>query len=221
MSFLNEAFKELNIPKQEATIKYSARFKGYNANVRYQHNQYEFRLSKQFQEVDDEIKKGVVQQLLRKIHPKKPKTLAINLYEEFLKRVANYTPRVHSPQELVDLFDALNEEYFSGLMIQPNLEWGTYSLTKLGHYHYGTDTVRLSTALKEDYDLLAYVLYHELLHKKHKFTAAKNHTKHHTKAFREEEKQFKLKDAEQRLEAFIKAKRQAKKPRSWKEKLFS
>jgi predicted metal-dependent hydrolase len=219
--WIDEAFEELEVVKQEATVVYSARFKGYNANVRYQHDCYEFRLSKQFREVDDEIKKGVVQQLLRKIHPKKPKTLAIKLYEEFLKRVADYAPRKQSPQELINLFNELNEEYFGGLMIQPNLEWGSYSLTKLGHYHYGTDTVRLSTVLREDQDLLAYVLYHELLHKKHKFIAAKNHTKHHTKAFREEEQQFKLPNAEQQLEEFIKSKRTPKKLRSKLKTFFS
>ena len=223
MQLVQEAFKELNIPYQEATIKYSKRFNGYNANIRYKKSIYEFRLSEQWREVDKEIQKGVLQHLLRKIHDKQ-KTRSIQLYEEFLRQVADYAPRKESPQELVELFNQLNEEYFGGMMNQPNLEWGTRSLTQIGRYHYGTDTVRLSTVLKEDNDLLAFVLYHELLHKKHKFTCTDTHTKHHTKAFRKEEKQFRLADADKKLSAFIQAKRRQKrnpKKLSFLQKLFN
>ncbi len=217
--WLEEVFDELSVSKQEATVTYSRRFNGYNANVRYKRGCYAFRLSKKWESVDEEIRKGAVQHLLRKVHPETPKTTSIELYEEFLRQVADYAPRKESPQELVERFNQLNEEYFGGLMNQPNLEWGKESLTQLGRYHYTTDTVRLSTILRKRPDLLDFVLYHELLHKKHKFTPANNHFKHHTKAFRADEKKFRLPDADQQLKEFVNQQRRSKKP-SFFQKLF-
>ena len=72
----------------------------------------------------------------------------------------------------------------------PNLIWGKESTHKLGSYDYGTDTVTISTILKDDLELLDYVMHHEMLHKKHKFKSKYGRTHAHTKAFRDDEKKF-------------------------------
>lgn len=211
--WLKQAFEELGVEYEDAAVKYSRRFKPYNANVRHRRGEYEFRLSKQWESVDEEIRKGVVQHLLRKIHDAE-KTAAEKLYNHFLREVGDHAPRKPSPPGLVERFKRLNKHYFDEQLDMPNLEWGTDSLTKLGHYHYGTDTVRVSTALREAPDLLDFVLYHELLHKKHKFTCTDKTTRHHTKAFREDEQRFALPDAEKKLRAFVARKKRAKN-KSW------
>ena len=55
---------------------------------------------------------------------------------------------------------------------------------------YATDTVTLSKALAHDLELVDYVMYHELLHKKHKFTSKNGKSRHHTKEFRIAEKRY-------------------------------
>ncbi|MBR9692917.1 M48 family metallopeptidase [Candidatus Woesearchaeota archaeon] len=93
-------------------------------------------------------------------------------------------------------------------------------MTKLGHYEYATDTISISTALKEAPELLDYVLYHEMLHKKHKFTESKGgNTRSHTKAFRDEEKKYRLADGgepEKRLATFLGQRKRRKQGISFK-----
>jgi predicted metal-dependent hydrolase len=76
-------------------------------------------------------------------------------------------------------------------MEKPNLRFGKYSSRQLGCYDYGTDTITISSMLKQaDQEILDYVIYHELLHKKHKFTLKNGRSYHHTSEFREKEKKF-------------------------------
>jgi hypothetical protein len=82
-------------------------------------------------------------------------------------------------------FDRVNKDFFVNLMDPPNFVFGG-GTTKLGSYEYGTDTIMISEVLLEDQELLDYVIYHEMLHKKHKFSEGR----HHTKAFRLDEAKF-------------------------------
>lgn len=198
-------------PVPRLTIRYSARFRGFNANVRYGRGWMEFRLARRWQAVDDEIKQGLVQHLLCKVYGERKRTLSIELYEEFLRQASEYAPPGESDPYLVERFDHVNGLLFDGMLSMPTLEWGSFSTTKLGSYEYATDTVRLSTALRDDEDMLDYVLYHELLHKKHKFTCTGGRTHHHTAAFRKDEAKFPIADAEGRLNRYI-AQQRRKKP---------
>jgi hypothetical protein len=217
--WLVDAHQELTEkPLPKLSVRYSGRFKGFNASVRYGRGWMEFSLAKNWLDVDEDIKKGVVQHLLCKIYSLKQDTLSIRLYEEFLRQASEYAPKGVSDELLTQRFKVINEEYFDGLMESPTLKWGSYSLTKLGHYEYATDTVVLSTALQEDQDMLDYVLYHELLHKKHKFSCHNGRTHHHTKAFKKDEAKFRLKDADKSLERYISAKRREKRQAKPKKK---
>jgi predicted metal-dependent hydrolase len=214
MSFLDEAFDELGISKWKVELTYSARFNGYNANIRKRLYSYDIRMSSKWKEVDEEIQKGCVQTILKKLLKLKTTTSAIQLYNGFLKALGEYAERTESDPYLQERFEVLNDMYFAGMMTQPNLEFGTHSLRQLGRYEYSTDTVRISTALKDNQDLLDYVLYHELLHKKHKFKCVGTQTRHHTKEFRRDEANFWLEDAEKKLKAYIRTKK-PKKRRKW------
>jgi predicted metal-dependent hydrolase len=172
-------------------------------------------LARDFEEVGEEIKIGVMQHLLNRLYKTKIDTVEIGLYNSFIKKLMDYVETERVDPYLKERFDLLNHTYFDGFMITPNLVWGTHSTTKLGHYAYASDTISISTALKENEELLDYVLYHEMLHKKHKFTETKGgHTRSHTKAFRDEEKLFRMADGsdpEKALTAFlIRKKRQGR-----------
>ncbi len=218
MEWLQEAHEELTErPVPELSLRYSGRFKGFNANVKYSRRHMEFRLSKDWQEVDTEIQKGLVQHLLCRVYGLKTSTMAIEMYEEFLRQASEYAPKGESDAYLVERFWVLNEEYFSGMLAEPTIEWGQFSTTKLGSYEYATDTIRISRAMADEQDMLDYVLYHEMLHKKHKFTCSDGRTHHHTKTFKQDEARFRVPDAEKRLQRYVARQRRKKRattPRS-------
>ena len=86
--------------------------------------------------------------------------------------------------------EIINDKYFLGLIELPNLKFGKNSFTKLGSYSYASDTITISSALKHDFELLDYVMHHELLHKKHQFNSKNGRSYHHTALFRKKEKEF-------------------------------
>ena len=68
---------------------------------------------------------------------------------------------------------------------------GNASTSKLGSYEYGSDTISISNNLiSASKEILDYVMYHEILHKKHKFENRKGRNYHHTAKFRNDERKF-------------------------------
>jgi len=210
--------------RKRLVLRYSARFSDYNANVSDRAGSWgapgiiTFSLSKKFKDTSPEIQLGVMQHLLNKLNKTKIDTIEIRLYNTFIKKLADYVGTDDVNPELKRRFDQLNQAYFDGYMLTPNLRWGNETLTKLGHYEYATDTISISTALRGEPELLDYVLYHEMLHKKHKFSeSAGGFTRSHTKAFRDEERQFRMRDGsnpEKRLVAYLR-RRKALGKRCW------
>lgn len=192
-------------------VRYSGRFKPFNASVLERPGLITFSLSAAFREVSDEVKVGVMQHLLNRLRRTRIDTVEIRLYNAFLKKLADYVETDRIDPFLKERFDHLNNEYFDGYLLTPNLVWGSHSLRKLGSYEYATDTITISKVLREVPELLDYVLYHEMLHKKHKFSeSAGGFARSHTRAFREEERRFRLSnggDPEKALTAFLRRKR--------------
>jgi len=173
------------------SISYSAKFKGYNANVKKRGNNVSFFLSKKWKEINDDVKKGLIQSLMNKLFKTKIITQNIDLYEIFLKKIHIAVPKNNLEPILVDSFNRVNTKYFFGIMEMPNLVFGKGSATRLGSYEYGTDTIRISLLFRDSpIHLLDYIMYHELLHKKHKFYSTKGKSYHHTRQFKLEEKKF-------------------------------
>lgn len=186
-----EIFPEKNLFDYELNIKYHNKFKPYNANVKYLDNKIQFNLSKKWKTVSKEIQMGLIEELLLKIFKKKRKTTNIDLYNIFMKNLHISIPKINTDAVLETSFDRVNEKYFFGLVEKPNMVWGNYSLRKLGHYEYGSDTISISRIFKNsDSDVLDYIMYHEMLHKKHKFENKNGRNYHHTSEFRKKEKEF-------------------------------
>ena len=185
-------------------MHYSGRFKGYNANARRfgssDGSTFAFNLSKNWRRVDKSIQIGLLQDLMVRLLKKKSKliqskTIQMDLYHHFLRSVHIAIPKTKADPLLVERFVTLNDQYFNGLLEVSNLCWGQKSYRKLGSYEFGTDTITISKALHpsmvSDAQLLEYVLYHEMLHKKHKFNSANGRSCSHTREFRDDESRFK------------------------------
>ncbi len=205
---IKKSFNELYLENKinfDAKIKYSRAFKGYNANVKYTRDKknFEFRLSYKWKEVSDEIKIGLIQSLFNKVFNTNLNTINQDLYEIFLKKIPKVSPKLESDPILEESFKRINEKYFQGMMLQPNLIFGGKNLHTLGTYNYANDTIMISSLLRKDIELLDYVMYHEMLHKKFQYKKSGKKTFHHTKKFKEWEKNYQDPDIEKKLQDFV------------------
>ena len=185
----NELFPNKDLENYTFKIKYTDKFKPYNANVRYTRSSLQFNLSKKWRKISKEIQIGLIQGLMLRIFKEKKRTTNIDLYNNFMKSLHISIPKTDTDPILEEAFNKINEKYFFGLIERPNLMWHD-SIRRLGSYEYGTDAISMSRVLENDTDLLDYVMYHEMLHKKHKFHSKNGRTHHHTKEFREMERKF-------------------------------
>lgn len=200
---LRELFPDRHEPRK-ITVKYSRAFNPYNANVKYDRFGIEFRLSATWKEVSEEIVIGLLQSLFVKMYKKKKSTTAIQMYASFIKKLSVYSAPEHTDPVLEASFNRVNDTYFDGFMDRPNLVWGTASAYKLGSYEYATNTIMVSTLFKREEELLDYIMYHELLHKKLKYYEKNGRSFHHTSEFRKWEKKFGDPHIEEKLERFLK-----------------
>jgi len=92
-------------------------------------------------------------------------------------------------------FERVNAMYFEGEMVRPRrLRWSQApTIATFGHYHFGSDELVLSASL-DDPDVPAFVvdfvMYHELLHKKHGVQVVDGRRIMHPRAFRRDEARF-------------------------------
>ena len=163
----------------------------------------EFRLSYLWKSVSDEIKIGLIQTLFNKIYNTNIRTINIDLYNIFLKKIPTVTPKTKTHPLLEESFNRMNNEYFNGLMMVPNLEFGGKNFHTMGTYDYASDTIRISKLLTKDTHLLDYVMYHEMLHKKFQYKKSGKKTMHHTTEFRKWEKKFDDPNIENKLKKFL------------------
>jgi len=198
MSLLEDAFTDLYDPKYlenyQLELKYNNRFKAYNANVRLHNDSLTFNLSKKWRFVSREIQIGLVQELMLKIFKKRlksktTKTINIDMYSIFMQKIHIAVPKTKTDTILEQSFDRVNEKYFNGLVEKPNLVWND-SIRKLGSYEFGSDIITISLMLKDHQDILDYVMYHEMLHKKYKFKRRKVKSVHHSGIFKRKEAEF-------------------------------
>lgn len=197
MNLVEQAFIELfpdkELVKYQFKLKYTDKFKPYNANVRYKRNfiQYvmQFNLSRKWEGISKEIQIGLIQGLMLKIFKERKRTINMDLYNSFMRNLHISIPKTNIQPILEESFNRVNEKYFLGMMEGPNLVWHN-SIGKLGSYEYGSDTISISRILLQDMKVLDYVMYHEMLHKRYKFNSSNGRTCHHSREFREEEKKF-------------------------------
>ncbi len=167
----------------KAAISYSGKFSAYNANVRKRGNELEFSLSREWKTVSDEIILGLLQSLASRVLKKSFSSTSIDLYHNFIRNLQRSTPRTKSDDYLEKAFNRINEKYFDGILEPPNFSWHS-STRRLASYDHHSDTLSVSDVFRCHDDIVDYLVYHELLHKKLKFSGKGRRTIHHSSAFR-------------------------------------
>ncbi len=207
MSLIRKAYLELypdNNISQELKLKYSRAFNDYNAKVKYNSRLMEFRLSHKWKPVSPEIQIGLIQTLLNKMFKTNIRTVNIDLYNVFMKKITFVAPVTESDEILEKSFDRINKKYFAGMQSRPNLTWTSNNLSSLGSYEYATNTIKISSLFKKNQELLDYIMYHEMLHKKLGYKQKKTKTYHHTREFKRKEKMYDDPEIEKKLNTFLK-----------------
>ena len=191
MNTLEEAYNEFFPDKKlpVCIVEYNGRLKPYNAHIRVTRETITVIASKQWKEISPTIQKGLYQELFVRVFKVKKQTIHMDLYHHFIRSLPRITPKKKTHPVLAASFQRVNEHLFSGIMEQPNLKIGR-GINRLGTYEYATDTVTISSILLEHSALMDYVMYHELLHKKHQYTSNKGRSCHHSREFLAEERKF-------------------------------
>ena len=145
-------------------------------------------------------------------------TLNMQLYDDFIKGmsdVATAPANAVSDEKLESSFGRVNLKYFLNLMEKPHMKWGLGSFRKLASYEYHSNSITVSSLFAEAPEhLLDYLVYHELLHKKLKFSSSNGRTRHHTVEFRKLEGQFENSAmVEAELNSFLHAASRSRRPR--------
>lgn len=194
MNLAEKAFKMLYPDRDfnyDVSLRYSGRFKPYNANAGICRNKLAFNLSKKWKGVSDDIIIGLIQNLFLRLFKDNKKTVNIDLYNIFIKKLHLAIPKTRTDPILEESFNRVNGRYFYSIIEQPNLKWGLNALRTLGSYEYQTDTITVSSIFRNaPLVLLDYIMHHEMLHKKHKFNIKGRRSYHHTSVFKKDEKSF-------------------------------
>ena len=97
-------------------------------------------------------------------------------------------------RDLDKSFERVNREYFDSAMDKPVLTWSMKRAKRtLGRYDPERDIVFISRMLdstKVPEELLDFIMYHELLHKKHGIKREGRRRRIHTPQFKDDEKKF-------------------------------
>jgi len=208
MDLIQESFQRL-FPEKEfsyiTNVEYNRRLSDFNANIKLERNKISVNLNLQWKDIEDEIKIGLIQSLLVRIFKKKVNTTNIELYNNFIKNIPTLTPKTKTNPVLESSFNRVNQNFFENTIEQPNLTWGTASRRKLASYNFHDDTVTVSTIFKDSREeILDYLIYHELLHKHHKFNHKNGRSHFHTPKFRNDENLYpKKKEIDQEINRII------------------
>lgn len=205
MNILDKALNDLNVENNYQTfVKYTGQFKDYGANLKQRGNVLLLKLSKAWRPISEEIRIGAAQELLVGLLKIRKTTTNMDLYNSFIRNLHIAIPKEKPEDKLLDSFNRVNEKYFLGMMDIPNIIFGDFTTTKLGHYDYRTDTIVMSRVLEKRDDFLDLVMHHELLHKKHKFTSKNGRSLHHSSAFKREEALFEnFEEKEKELKRYL------------------
>lgn len=147
--------------------------------------------------------------LLGRLYRRKPSRELLQTYREFSyarptrrQLLALRQQRAHRVEhrpvgiyhDLAPVFDRLNRRYFRGALPCPRLGWSQRAWrTQLGCFDPALDQIVINRQLDRqvvpEY-VVAYVLYHEMLHLKHPMKFARCRRESHSPQFRKEERKF-------------------------------
>lgn len=222
MNLLQVSYQRL-FPDQEfpyqTYLEYNRRLSDFNANIRLHQNTLSLHLNLQWKDIDEEIKIGLVQHLLLRVLKKKAHTPNIDLYHNFIRNIPTLTPKTRNDGVLEASFQRINQQFFHNEVEQPNLQWGIDSFRKLASYNFHDDTITVSTVFTPAKpEILDFLMYHEMLHKQHKFKHRNGRSSFHSPEFKEAEQAYPHHEQiEREINAMIRQKRKGK---GWWQQFF-
>ena len=166
------------------------------------------RISDLFREAPNEVLFAIGRILLAKLNKKRISKTDRKIYDEFLgSRVLQQEASRRLPgrkrsltmvcgrtHNLHDSFRRVNKTYFGNAMGKPLLTWSSQKAKRtLGKYDPERDAVIISRVLDSPIipeEFVDFIMYHELLHKKHGILVKGARRQVHTKAFKENEQKF-------------------------------
>ncbi|MBI4016691.1 MAG: M48 family metallopeptidase [Candidatus Aenigmarchaeota archaeon] len=194
MNLLEQAYKNLYRgaqPNLEFFLEYSGHFREYGGAIKLYTYKRKLacKVSSKWKGVADSIQIGFLQLLIAKVNRTKTQTMEMELYHNFIHNLSKHAVKSYFEPVLSEAFDEVNTVFFDKILDKPNLHYRN-SKNPLGAYEYATDTISISRILLQDKELLKYVLYHEMLHKKHGYKQQGTRQCSHSAAFRADEKKF-------------------------------
>jgi hypothetical protein len=184
-------------------------FAGLNHTIRIRNQRVYVRVSDILRNAPQPVYKALAYILVGKLFNQRPKTEYEALYRQYA-----YQPQVLRASDLarqrrgrkqlngsagraydlVRVFARLNRRYFGNTLAKPALSWSARRTKRiLGHHDAVHDTIVISRSLDSEsvpHYVVEYVMYHEMLHIKHKPRVINGRRIFHTPAFRNEEKRF-------------------------------
>lgn len=204
---IEQAISELYPEKKdffEGTLKYTGRLRPYGGNILLRGNRIEFKLSKKWRGISKEIQIGLMQELLVRMFKEKRTTMNMKIYNSFVKNLHMAVPKTRIDPLLKESFERVNEKYFMGMLEMPNLVFGDKTLHTLGHYDYKSDIITVSSVFYSNPELIDFIMYHEMLHKKHKFKSTGLRNMYHSSQFKKDEKMFEdYEDVQKRINSLV------------------
>ena len=184
-------------------------YAGLTLTIRLRNDAAHVRLSDVLRAAPSPVIEGAAAILIGRIYRRRPPSEMVEAYRRFsytrstrgeLLRIRRRRARrlEHRPagahHDLEPLFARLNRRYFKGSLRQPRLGWSarTWS-TQLGCFDPALNHIVINRQLDGPgipEFVVAYVLYHEMLHLKHPMRFARCRRESHSPQFRQDEKQF-------------------------------
>ncbi len=165
------------------------------------------RISDTFYDAPEEVLLSLGKILLAKLNRKPVDKKDRRLYGEYLtsERLQARASKILNRKKAIRIvrghhkdldlsFERVNSQYFSSSMRKPLLTWSVRRARRtLGRYDPRRDCVFISRLLdssKIPDEFLDFIMYHELLHKKHGVSLKKGRRKIHTFNFKNDERKF-------------------------------
>ncbi|HEY6465334.1 MAG TPA: hypothetical protein VIY69_05040 [Candidatus Acidoferrales bacterium] len=135
---------------------------------------------------------GLVETYREFSHARRTRTRLLRLRRERARRSEHLPAGAH--HDLEPLFATINARYFEGGLGKPRLGWSERTWrTQLGCFDPALDLILINRRLDHPSVpefVVAYVLYHEMLHVKHPMRFVRCRRESHSAEFRKEEKRF-------------------------------
>lgn len=185
------------------------RFTSLNTTIRLREGQLKVHLSDLLEGAPEPVLRAIAHILLAKLYRKPLDPGHSARYRRFTSSdfVLRQTERIRQTRgrkkiltakgdyyDLDEVFEALNQRFFHGLMGRPVLTWSEHKATRLlGHYDSAHNTIMISRVFDRKNTpryAIEYLMYHEMLHLKHPVKVRGGRRCVHPREFQEEEKLF-------------------------------